>query len=210
NLVDLGFTPASPADETVVVRTTCLNRDLPRQLQQAGEELNFELQQAAPLTITCMRAPTVTLRPPLRRQAHWRLLSHLNLNHLSIADSEEGRAALQEYLRLYDFADPQSEAQMAGVAQQMIEGILAVKSRRVVGYTGGETASGYARGVEIAVELDDEKFAGVGSYLFASVLERFLALYASINSFSQLVVRARRADAPTWSWPPRAGEQPLM
>src|SRR5262249_28807484 len=49
NLVDLGFTPASPADETVVVRTTCLNRDLPRQLQQAGEELNFELQQAAPL-----------------------------------------------------------------------------------------------------------------------------------------------------------------
>ena len=45
------------------------------------------------------------LRPPQRKGAYWRLLSHLNLNHLSLADEAEGRQALQEILRLYDFSE---------------------------------------------------------------------------------------------------------
>jgi type VI secretion system protein ImpG len=42
------------------------------------------------------------------------------------------------------------------------------------------------------------------------VLERFLGLYASINSFSQLVGKTRQAEAPFKKWPPRAGEQTLL
>src|SRR5581483_1201410 len=49
NLVDLGFSPNLPADATLVVKTTCTNRDLPLQLQLAGESLAFELEGAAPL-----------------------------------------------------------------------------------------------------------------------------------------------------------------
>jgi type VI secretion system protein ImpG len=60
--------------------------------------------------------------------------------------------------------------------------------------------------------LDEEKFLGSGAFLFASVLDRFLGLYASINSFSKLVVttRQREAQGEFWRWPLRTGEQVLL
>jgi type VI secretion system protein ImpG len=211
NLVDLDFDPRVPAESVLVVRTTCLNRDLPRLLQQAGEGLALELEQVAPLaSLRCLRAPTATLRPPVRRGAHWRLLSHLNLNHLSLSDLVEGREALQEILRLYDFSDPEAGEQLAAVTRHVIEGILAVESRPVVGRTGGPTASGFARGMEVTVEFDEEKYVGTGMFLFACVLERFLGLYVSINSFSQLVGRSKQGEGYFKRWPPRAGDQPLL
>lgn len=211
HLVDLDFNPSLPAEAVLVVRTTCTNRNLPAMLQRAGDDLYFELEAAAPLLgIPCLRTPTVPLRPPLRRGAFWRLLSHLNLNHLSLTDAEEGRAALQEILRLYDFSDPESGTQLAAVVRHVIEGIDAVSSRRVVGRTGGPTASGFCRGIEVSIAFDEQKYVGVGVYLFACVLERFLGLYASINSFTQLVARTKQGEGYLKKWPPRAAEQQLL
>jgi type VI secretion system protein ImpG len=209
-LVDPALNPANVANETVNVKTTCLNRDLPNLLREAGEGLQFEMLTAAPVRIRCLRLPTPTLRPPLRKQAFWRLLSHMNLNYLSLSDPQQGREAIQEYLRLYDFSDPKTDAQLAAVAAQAVEGLLSVKSERDVQFTGSQTSGGYARGVKIDIELDDEKFTGIGAFLFASVLERFLALYVSINSFTRLTANTRRKDAQAWTWPPRAGEQVLV
>src|SRR5262249_31461618 len=170
HLVDLGFDPKLPAEAVLVVRTTCTNRDLPSQLQRAGDELYFELEAAAPLArIRCLRSPTMPLRPALRRGAHWRLISHLALNHLAISDAVEGREALQEILRLYDFSDPESGQQLAAFNRNVIEGITSVSSRRVVGRTGSEVSSGFCRGVEVTLEFDDQRYVGVGTYLFASV-----------------------------------------
>jgi type VI secretion system protein ImpG len=210
HLVDLDFDPHLPNVPTLVVRATCLNRDLPTQLQRAGEDLTLEPQFAVPASLRVLRAPTATLRPPLRRHAHWRLISHLVLNHLSLADGEEGRRALQEYLALYDFSDPQSEPQLAAVTQQVRDGVVNVKGRRVVEFVGGDAGGGYARGVEVTIELDEEKYVGVGTYLFASILERFVALYASVNSFTKLVYRTKQSGADVKRWPPRAGEQPVV
>jgi type VI secretion system protein ImpG len=211
HLVDLDFNPALPAESVLVVRTTCTNRNLPAILQRAGEDLYFELEAAAPLAgIPCLRTPTLPLRPPLRRGAYWRLLSHLNLNHLSLSDAEEGRAALQEILRLYDFSDAEAGPQLAAVTRHVIEGITAVSSRRVVGRIGGSTASGFCRGLEVTIEFDEQKYVGVGVYLFACVLERFLGLYASINSFTQLVARTRQGEGHLKKWRPRAAEHQLL
>ncbi|MFL5329319.1 MAG: type VI secretion system baseplate subunit TssF [Gemmataceae bacterium] len=209
-LIDPALNPANVTDETVNVRTTCLNRDLPKLLREAGEGLQFEMMTAAPVRIRCLRLPTVTLRPPLRKQVFWRLLSHMNLNYLSLSDPVQGREAIQEYLRLYDFADPKTDAQLAAVAAQAVEGLISVRSERTVQFTGSQTGGGYARGVAIDIELDEEKYTGVGAYLFASVLERFLALYVSVNSFTQLTARTRRKDTEAWKWPPRAGEQAML
>jgi type VI secretion system protein ImpG len=210
-LVDLSFNPRHPAEAVLVVRTTCTNRDLPVKLQQAGEDLAFDLQAAAPLArVRCLRTPTTPLRPPLRRGAHWRLISHLSLNHLSLSHAAEGREALQEILRLYDFSDPEAGKQLAAVVQQQIDGILAVSSRRVVGRTGSEITSGFARGMEVLLELDEQKYVGTGLFLFACVLERFLGLYVSINSFSQLIVKTRQAEGYVKKWQPRAGEHQLL
>jgi type VI secretion system protein ImpG len=209
-LVDLDYNPCVASEATLVVRTLCTNRNLPVQLQRAGEQLLLELEGAAPLTgLRCLRSPTQPLRAPDRRGAYWRLISHLSLNHLSIADAAEGVTALQEILRLYDFSDEKAGPQLAAVVKQLIEGVTSVSSRRVVGRTGTGSASGFCRGIEVTVVLDEEKYVGTGAFLFASVLERFLGLYASVNSFSQLVARTK-GEGLLHKWPPRAGEIPLL
>ena len=53
--------------------------------------------------IVALMKPTDTLRPPTGRSVLWRLISHLSLNYLSLVD--EGREALQEILKLYNFTD---------------------------------------------------------------------------------------------------------
>lgn len=210
-LVDLDFDPHLPAEKTLVVRTLCTNRDLPIKLAQAGDGLYFALDGAAPLSaIHCLRTPTQPLRPPIRRGAHWRLISHLSLNHLSLTDAVEGRSALQEILRLYDFSDPEAGQHLAAVTQQLIDGITGVSSRRVVGRTGSPTSSGFCRGVEVTIEFDEQKYVGSGLFLFACVLERFLGLYVSINSFSQLVARTKQGEGYLKKWPPRTGDQVLL
>lgn len=207
NLVDLDFNPRQPSKSVLTVRTTCTNRDLPNQLQLAGEKLRFELEASAPLSrITCVRPATAPQRPPLRKGAHWRLVSHLALNHLSLTDPKEACDALKEILRLYDFSDAKSGA----VVQQMIEGILSVSSRRIVGQIGSPTSSGFCRGIEVTIDLDEERFVSTGAFLFASVLERFFGLYASMNSFVQLVATSKQEQGVLKRWPPRAGDQQLL
>jgi type VI secretion system protein ImpG len=68
----------------------------------------------------------------------------------------------------------------------------------------------FARGTKVEMELDDEQFVGGGIFLFASVIEQFLALYTSLNSFTQLVATHRRGKEVLHEWPPRAGQRILV
>jgi len=207
--VDLDFNPAVDSEQTLVVRATCTNRDLPLKLQHVGERLRFELESAVPLrAIRCLKTPTAPLRPPHRRRASWRLISHLALNHLSIS-GRHARDALCEILRLYDYSEERSTQHLAAVNRQWIEGIESVTSQRVTRRirSGGE--DGVCRGVEVTIDFDEEKYGG-SAFLFAAVLERFLGVYASINSFVELVATAGNGDALINRWPPRAGETPLL
>ena len=211
SLVDAGWNPSLPATSTLVINTTCTNRDLPSALQRAGDRLALALEGAAPVSvIRCVRTPTLPLRPQRRRGGYWRLLSHLSLNHLSLADGAEGLGALRELLRLYDFSDPESGQQLAEVNRLIVEGVVGLSSKRAVGRVDGAQASGFCKGVEVTVELDEEKFVGTGAFLFASVLERFLGGYASLNSFTQLVARSRQGEGVLKKWPPRAGDRTLV
>ena len=208
NLVDLEFKPTEPAEATLSVRTTCTNRNIPMQLQRFADTLRMDLDGAAPLSATrCLRRPTPPIQPPLRRGLHWRLLSQLTLNHLSIADDEDGKTALQEMLRVYDFSSSDSGETQSAILLNLIEGIASVRSRRVVGRVG---PSGIAQGVEITVEFDEPKFIGTGVYLVACVLERFFAAYASLNSFTQMVAKLKHGAEVVKKWPPRAGDKPLL
>jgi type VI secretion system protein ImpG len=210
NLVDRGWDPIMPATSTLDVRGLCTNRQLAAVLQRAGDQLNLEIEMAAPLAgIQCVRAPTLPQRPPRRDFAYWRLLSHLNLNHLSLIDNTQGAEALRDLLRLYNFAEESGENQ-AEMNSLMIDGLISVKSRRVVGRIGDGAAAGFARGVEVTLDLDEDKFVGTGAFLFASVMERFLGLYTTMNSFTQLVAKARQGDRVIKKWPPRSGNKTLL
>jgi len=124
--------------------------------------------------------------------ALWHLVSHLSLNHLSLV--EDGRDALQQILRLYDFTD-------SPFTQKMIEGITDLKSRPHFAPIVTENGVSFARGTRVELEIDEEQFVGGGVYLFASVIEHFLALYATLNSFTQLSARTRQRKEVIREWP---------
>jgi type VI secretion system protein ImpG len=209
HFVDLDFDPNLPAEGVILAKTTCLSRDIPGKFRTAQSTLRFEPISALPVTVKWLRAPTPTRRPKLGRGAYWRLVSHLSLNHLSIAEGSSGRAALQEYLSLYDFADPEQAPELATIGQKVRDGILAVSSKRDVAFIPGDAGGGYARGMAVTVELNEDNYIGVGAYLFASVLERFYAMYASLNSFTRLTL-ATKQRGEIKRWPARAGDRVLV
>lgn len=205
SLVDMNFDPAVPAVEVLNARTTCTNRDLPAKLPFGGKEGDFEVEGTALLSrVRCLTKPTETIRPPQRRSVQWRLISHLNLNYLSLVNSENGKPeALQEILHLYNFND-------SSVTRKQILGITAVETRKAVRQIGGRIGAGFVRGLETTLTFDEDEFVGSGMYLFACVLERFLGLYSSLNSFNQMTLRTVQREEIVKRFPPRAGEQNLL
>lgn len=202
SLVDLSARPMDLEYDTVTVRCTCTNRDLVTRLPFGSETGDFEMAGAAAIKkIVALRKPSRTLRPPMDGKTLWCLTSHLSLNYLSLVD--EGKAALQKILEIYDFSDSPD-------VKKQIGGISSVDSRRHFARVISEHGVSFARGTRVTMEFDEEQFSGGGAYLFASVLEKFFGLYVSMNSFSQLVARSRQRKEPLGEWPPRAGQSILI
>jgi type VI secretion system protein ImpG len=149
--------------------------------------------------ILCLHRPTPNYPAPATRTSLWRLVSQLALNHLSLV--EEGRAALQTLLRLHNLG-------AADFAEESIKGILKLESKPDFARVYSEHGIAFVRGKRVEMSVDEERFVGSGAFLFGSVLERFLGLFTSLNSFSQLAVRSRqRGDKLVHAWPARAGSK---
>lgn len=197
SLVDLNFNPSLPATDALFISATCLNRDLPAALPFGGDQGDLQTEGEAPVArIRCLRKPTETQRPSRRKAAYWRLISHLSLNHLSLVDG--GREALLEILSLYNFFD-------SPALQKQIAGITRVDSMPGMARVGPPQRQAFVRGLDVQLEFDEDMFVGSGAYLLASVLERFLGLYCSINSFTRLTVTTLQREKPLATWKPRSG-----
>jgi type VI secretion system protein ImpG len=202
SLVDLSGRPFRPNAESLNVRTWCTNRDLPSRLPFGNENGDFELEGSAPIKkIVALIKPSDTLRPPLRKQSLWRLISALSLNYLSLV--EEGGEPMREILRLYNFAG-------SAYAEKQIQGLAGVSGKRHFARVISENGVAFARGTLVEMTFDEDQFAGGGVYLFAAVMEYFLGLYVSMNSFSQLVTRTHQRKEILKRWLPRAGQKVLI
>lgn len=91
----------------------------------------------------------------------------------------------------------------------MIDGLVDSQTRRMVGRVGGQVSSGFCKGTEIRLTMDESKFSGGGEYLFGSVLDRFLAMYTSINSFTKTIVDTKQGKTFD-KWPLRSGDTELI
>ncbi len=197
SMVDLSTRPVRPTADTLTVRATCSNRDLAARLPFGNELGDFELLGGVTIKrIVALRKPTNTLRPAAGKGLLWRLMSHLSLNYLSVV--EEGKEAMQQILKLYNVSG-------SSYAEKQIEGILSVKSERRFARIISENGITFARGTRVEMELDEEQFVGGGVYLFCAVLESFLGLYTSLNSYTQLAARTNQRKEMLQEWPPRAG-----
>ncbi|MDR1424825.1 MAG: type VI secretion system baseplate subunit TssF [Azoarcus sp.] len=200
HLVDLDFTPARPGVEVLSLELLCSNRDLPSHIPfGGGSRSDFTLPgHSVVKSVRLLRKPTPSLRPPKRRGLQWRLVSHLSLNYLSLV--EGGRDALQEMLTLYNFTDSQA-------TRRQIEGIVTIESHAAVTRVTNPDFNGFVRGTDVTLTLDEDCYVGGSVYLFASVLERFLALYCAPNSFIRFTVRTHQQwNEEALAWPARSGE----
>ena len=205
SVTDLHFHQLPPADETLNIKTLCFNRNLPSKLPFGGGQPTLLCVGDTPpiQSISCLTPPTEVIRPATGKAAQWKLISHLNLNHLSLGNSPEALLSLKELLNLYNFHSTAS-------SQALIDSIIKL---HIAPTTAPITVSGkttLCRGTEITLELDDSLLSGTNAYLFASILEYFFALHCSINTFTRLIVNIKGKDGALKKWPPRAGEKALI
>ncbi|AUB85632.1 type VI secretion system baseplate subunit TssF [Candidatus Thiodictyon syntrophicum] len=204
NLVDAAQAPWSAELRQLAVTGLCTNRDLPLLMPVGTGKTDFTLESGAPVRAVRVRAgPT----PPRPSHAHgdtaWRLISHLSLNYLSLADTDggQGAAALRELLGLYGGL---TDADL----RKQVDGILRVSSRPIVRRLPGVRPVTYGRGLEVAVECDETAFEGTGAFLLGAVLARFFARYCSINAFTETVLKTGRGEL--MRWPAIIGRRPTL
>jgi len=203
SFADLASEMVRPDGDAVTARLTCFNGDLPGRLAFGDPARgDFEMPGGGPVDrVVALVKPTSVLEPPLGKPLLWRLISQLSLNYTSLVDA--GGEGLKELLRLHNFTDS-----LAG--EKQIEGIHSLSSEACYSRIESEHGLAFARGHRVEVEFDEENFAGGGVYLFASVLERFLGRYVSLNSFSVLAARTRQRKELLKEWNPRAGSKALL
>jgi type VI secretion system protein ImpG len=204
-LDDPEFDPDRPAESVMSIDALCTNRDLPLNLPFGGghPRLNLVEGAAAVATIACVSAPTAPLRAPLREHRFWRLISHLSLSHLSVVGGAEGARALKEILHLYDLREsPETRA--------AIEGLLSISAKPGTSRVPGARSGAFCRGLDVMMEFDEQAWQVGGLYLLAAVLDRFLALHATVNSFVRTQVSLHGRAGRAAAWPARAGTQVLL
>ncbi|WP_030139164.1 type VI secretion system baseplate subunit TssF [Pseudomonas fluorescens] len=185
--------------ETLSIELMCTNQNLPRQLKpgdinQPGEKSPESLgfRNIGPVT--------QSFAPPLERDFLWKLISNMSLNYLSLADVN----ALKVILETYDFPryyDEHSEK----VSRRLLDGLKSIKHQPVDRLHRGLPV----RGLCTELTIDPEGYIGEGDvFVFASVLNEFFALYASLNSYHELRVNSTQGEV--YRWTPRMGQQPLL
>ena len=125
----------------------------------------------------------------------------IHLNYLSLADVEALRVILSTY-NFQAYFDRQAER----AHELRMEALTAIRLEPATMMFKGLPVRGY----RILLDVKSGNFTSEGEmYLLMTILNEFFALYASINSFTQLVVRdIDRGDE--YRWKPRIGQQPLL
>jgi type VI secretion system protein ImpG len=202
SIVDIDFDPAAVETDTLSLELTCTNRDLPASLTYGVRGGDLFLAGGSNIrAISFLRKPSPSYRFQRGRGAHWRLISHLSLNHLSLSGG--GLEAFREMLTLYDL--PRSP-----ISQRQISGIDAIAHKAANAWLPGNPFPCLVRGVEVRLTIDEEAFVGSGIHAFAHIVERFLGLYVHANSFTQLVVVSKKNGEELLRCTPRSGDLNLV
>jgi type VI secretion system protein ImpG len=199
SLVDGNNAPYHPDLAQLSITARCTNRHLPIQLPIGVGKTDFHLDTNAPLVATrALTSPTEPIPSLAEGELSWRIISHLTLNYLSLADTnpEAGAAALRELLRLY--AEHPHAAQTDAGSKKLINALTSVSSRPIIRRVLTPGPIAFARGLEITVRVRESDFSGNSAFLFGAVLEQFFAKYVSINSFTETVLRGEGGEIKRW------------
>jgi len=197
SIVHSQTSPAAQDEEIISLELTCTNRLLPSRLIVG--DINTHADDT-PDTVTLGNITSVTppYTPPLEGDLLWRLISNMSLNYLPLGNVHAMRALIASY----DFR-ALHDRNRARILNKMLGGMTGIESKETDRIYQGLPV----RGAVTRLTLDRVGFSCEGDMcLFASVINEFLALYATVNSFHQLVVvDARRGEE--YQWPARLGRK---
>ncbi len=201
SFLDMRFSTQKPNNETIGGRALCTNRRLAEQLR-VGDRIFLE--GPGPIkTITVACKPTPHQSPVLLGGQPWAMISQLLLNHLSLSDNRYALGALKSMLRLH-----LGQASLSGTKQ--VDAITSLSTRPVVRPMQQDGRRVLAECLHIALKIDRSHFEGGSPLLFAEVLRRFFALYASVNTLTELSLETNDLKGTLKIWPPMAGTQTVL
>lgn len=202
---DPNFDPDEPADRVLSVNALCFNRDLPAQLPFGRGRPELRLAEPAPgvAGLICLTEFTPVRRPPRREGRLWRLIAHLSLDRMPIVGGSKAAGALHDMLRLYDWRDDAD-------THAAIETLVSATAEPGIARAPGSRLGAFCRGLDVTLEFDAGAWDAAGVYLLASVLDRVLALNATVNSFVRTRAMVRGKPDRGGVWPPRAGSRILL
>ncbi|RRW40892.1 type VI secretion system baseplate subunit TssF [Pseudomonas luteola] len=194
-----GDAVAQERHETLSIELVCTNQNLPLQLKLGDICLPSE-DTPEFLSFRNITTATPCYAPPLSRDFLWKLISNMSLNYLSLSDVE----ALKVILETYDlprYYDQHAEK----ISRRQLGALKSISHKPVDRLHRGLPV----RGISTELTMDPEGFLGEGDlFVFASVLNEFFALYASLNSYHELRVKSTQGEV--YQWTPRMGQQPLL
>ncbi|MDR2573365.1 MAG: type VI secretion system baseplate subunit TssF [Desulfovibrio sp.] len=195
SFVQTGDNAAIPVEETVSLDITCTNRMLPKELGMGDIRIHAD-KNATTANFSNITPVIPSFNPPLEGNILWRLLSNMSLNYISLIDVH----ALRAVLSAYDFRalhDKTSARILEKIMKSMVR-ISCTETDRI--YRGLPV-----RGAQTRLVLDQKGFSCEGAmYLFGSVLNEFFVLYATVNSFHQLIIE-EVSRGEEYRWPARLG-----
>jgi type VI secretion system protein ImpG len=209
-LVDASSAPYRSDLKQLAISTRCTNRDLPLRMPVGQGRTDFSMDIGGAVeSIRCVTGPTPPRPSFVEGEILWRLIGHLSLNYLSLADSDlplgadssdpniTGAAAMRDLLKIYGHL---SEAS----TRKQIEGLRSIRSTPVTRRVPRKGPISFARGLRVDINFEESSFEGSGCFVLGAVLERFFAKYVSINSFTETRVHTRERGE-IMRWPTRIG-----
>jgi type VI secretion system protein ImpG len=187
-------------NETLQIALTCSNGELPQRLRQG--DINKATASTSELVeFSNLIRPSEFKQSPSGQSLLWRLLSHLSLNYLSLADTENFKSLLGLYL----FSSG-SGSKEETVNRKKIDGIADISVSNVDRLVRGVPM----RGQGIHIRLSSSHFSSKGDmYLFGLLADKLFASFASLNSFTELTLTDDNSEE-TYAFPVAVGDKPLI
>ena len=185
--------------DIVSINLLCSNNLLPYQIQYGNFESDFDSDiTIAALRIIALTHPTAPV-PALDKDClRWRILSQLSLN-FQLLGGENGVKRLKEMLSLYCFNDNNKEFIICSLIQS-------IKCTPTTARLKRDDPNSLARGLDIIVTFTNDVLVNPDFYIFCCLLDRLLALYAPVNSFTRLMICVENEEKYCRVWPIRAGK----
>lgn len=205
SFVDTKFNPMNPPHETIYAKVLCTNRFLAEQLP-AGASLQYDGR--LPVTkMYCLDKPIAPAYPPTDGETLWKIVAQLSIHHLGYSDPSIALKVLKETLHLYaNMTQAHVGAQIESITNFSTKEVV----RRMPKREKDQAWLGFVKGIGVNVTIDEETDPSHMSFALAHILQHFLSMNVSIDSFVEMNLFSHQRKGVWMSWKPLNGHHSLL